>query len=174
MAPHKYYSLNDTVTFWFCANDTLGSGNDGASPLYDVDLASGAAGDAPVHSGSPALLSNVSNPSGWHKISFVASVANGFAVGNEYGVACTLLADSQNPTGFVGSFKLGNTELASVPTTVSSQDEMIQWLFEYFRNKKIISSTTETLMKEDASTPLGTASVNKTTGPDLYTKGEMN
>lgn len=65
-----------------------------------------------------------------------------------------------------------NVELASIPTTTGTLRQQIQYLFTYFRNKKTITSTTETLFKEDASTPLGTATLadNGTT----FTKGEMN
>ena len=64
-----------------------------------------------------------------------------------------------------------STELASIPTTTGTLRQMIQFLFEYFRNKKTVSATTETLLKEDASTTLGTAALsdNGTT----FTKGEM-
>ncbi len=72
----------------------------------------------------------------------------------------------------IGMFSQSNTELATVPTTVSSLKLMIQFLFEYFRNKKTVTATTETLFKEDASTSLGTATVGKTV--TTFTKGEMS
>jgi hypothetical protein len=65
-----------------------------------------------------------------------------------------------------------STELSAVPTTTGTLRQMIQFIFQYFRNKKTVSATTETLFKEDASTTLGTSTVsdNGTT----FTKGEMN
>jgi len=64
-----------------------------------------------------------------------------------------------------------NTELASIPSTTDSMRKMIQFLFEYFRNKKIVTTSTEILYKEDASTALGTAAVSD--NGTSFTKGEM-
>jgi hypothetical protein len=44
---HQYAALEETVYFWFAANDTAGSGADGETPLYDVRLAGAAADAAP-------------------------------------------------------------------------------------------------------------------------------
>lgn len=65
-----------------------------------------------------------------------------------------------------------NTELSATPTTTGTLQQMIQFLFEYFRNKKTVTATTENIYKEDATTILGTA----TCSDDLttFTKGEMN
>jgi hypothetical protein len=48
---------------------------------------------------------------------------------------------------------------------------MIQFLFEFFRNKKTVTASTETLLKEDASTTLGTATLSD--DGTTYTRGEM-
>ena len=104
---HQHAILEDTVYFWFAANDTAGSGNDGATPVYDVRLAGAAADAAPVLSGNATLLSHANYPAGAHEVAIAATTANGFAAGSTYGVFCTLLVDSQNPTGFIGSFTLG-------------------------------------------------------------------
>jgi len=64
-----------------------------------------------------------------------------------------------------------SAELASIPTTTSSLRLMIQFIFSYFRNKRTITSTTETLYKEDASTLLGTATVSD--DGTTKTKGEI-
>ena len=45
---HKTRALGSTIYFWFAANDTSGSGADGASPLCDVRLAGAAVDAAPV------------------------------------------------------------------------------------------------------------------------------
>lgn len=104
---HQHATLEDTVYFWFGANDTSGSGNDGASPVYDVRLGGAAVDAIPTLSGSATLLTHANYPAGAHEVAVAATNVNGFAAGNTYGVFCTLLVDSQNPTGFVGSFTLG-------------------------------------------------------------------
>lgn len=106
----QYAAIDNTVYFWFAGNDTSGSGGDGASPTADVRLAGAAAGAAPVYSPTPSLLSHASYPAGAYEIAIVASAANGFAANNTYAVFCTLAIDSQNPTGFVGSFDLKPVE----------------------------------------------------------------
>lgn len=64
------------------------------------------------------------------------------------------------------------TELASIPATTGSLQTMLQYVFQYFRNKKTVTETTETIFKEDAATSLGTAALsdNGTT----FTRGEMS
>lgn len=102
----EHATLNDTVYFYFASNDTSGSGGDGATPVYDVRLAGAAAGAAPVLSGSATLLTHANFPNGCHEVAIAATTGNGFATGNTYAVFCTLLVDSQNPTGFIGKFVL--------------------------------------------------------------------
>lgn len=102
----QYAALDDTVYFWFAANDTSGSGGDGTTPAADVRLAGAAADAAPVYSPTPVLLSHVNYPAGAYEIAIAATAANGFAANNTYAVFCTLAIDAQNPTGFVGSFDL--------------------------------------------------------------------
>lgn len=102
----QYATLEDTVYLWFAANDTSGSGGDGATPVYDVRLAGAAGSAAPVLSGSATLLSHANYPPGAHEVAVAATAANGFAAGNVYAVFCTLAIDSQNPTGFIGAFAL--------------------------------------------------------------------
>lgn len=100
----QYAAIDDVIYFWFAGNDTSGSGGDGASPAADVRLAGAAANAIPVYSPTPSLLSHANYPAGAYEIAITASAANGFATGNTYAVFCTLAIDSQNPTGFVGSF----------------------------------------------------------------------
>ncbi len=102
----QYINMDDTVYFWFGANDTSGSGGDGATPLCDIRLAGAAASAAPVYSPTPALLTNAGYSDGCHEVAIAATSGNGFAAGNVYAVFCTLTIDSQNPTGFVGAFKI--------------------------------------------------------------------
>ena len=65
-----------------------------------------------------------------------------------------------------------NTELATMPTTISSLRQMIQFVFTFFRNKKTVTSAAEKVFKEDASTQLGSAAL--TTDGTTFTKGEMS
>jgi len=65
-----------------------------------------------------------------------------------------------------------NTELAAIPTTTSGWGTMVQFLFEYFRNKREEVAATETLYKEDASTPLGTRTLSD--DGTTFTRGEMS
>lgn len=65
-----------------------------------------------------------------------------------------------------------NTQLASIPTTTSDLRKQIQFIFQYFRNKRTVTSDTETAFKEDASTSLGTATLSD--DGNIFTKGEMS
>ena len=101
-----YHEIEDTVYFWFGANDTSGSGADGATPVADVRLAGAAASAIPTLSPTPVLLTHANFPPGCHELAVAATVSNGFAADSTYAVFTTLLVDSQNPTGFLGSFTL--------------------------------------------------------------------
>lgn len=103
----QYASLEDTLYFYFASNDTSGSGSDGASAAADVRLAGGAAGDAPILSPTPTLLAHANYPAGAYELAIPATALNGFAAFGIYAVFCTLAVDGQNPTGLVGTFKLG-------------------------------------------------------------------
>lgn len=101
----QYVTLEDTVYFWFASNATSGSGDDGASAVYDVREGGAASDAAPTLSGSATLLSHANYPAGAYEVAIAATAANGFAANKTYGVFCTLAVDSQNPTGFIGSFR---------------------------------------------------------------------
>ena len=122
MSTHQNAAIEDTIFLFFGSNNTSGSGDDGASPVFDVRLAGAAAGAIPVHSGSATLLTHANYPPGAHEIAFVAGVGTGtgFAANATYGVFCTLLVDSQNPTGFVGSFTLTPLATASQVDNIGS------------------------------------------------------
>jgi len=127
----QYAELDETVYLWFAANDTSGSGGDGATPAADVRLAGAAADAAPVYSPTPVLLSHINYPAGAYEIAIAATAANGFAANNTYAVFCTLLIDSQNPTGFVGSFDTKPVEsnmiqIAGVAQAATDLDAMIK------------------------------------------------
>lgn len=67
---------------------------------------------------------------------------------------------------------LPDSELTNIPTTTGTLRQKINFLFQYFRNKKTITTTTETLFKEDTSTVLGTSTISD--DGTIFTKGEMN
>jgi hypothetical protein len=102
----KSVQLGETTYFHFAVNDTAGSGNDGASTAFDVRLAGDTSSAIPILSGSATLLSHANYPPGAYEIAIAATGGNGFDYENEYAVFCTLLVDSQNPTGYVGSFRI--------------------------------------------------------------------
>ena len=110
---HQYRTIGDTVYFYFAANDTSGSGGDGATPLFDVREAGALASDPPLLSGTPTLLTNVGYPAGCYEVAVAATVVNGFAANDTFAVFCTLAIDTQNPVGFVGS-----CTLSAVPSNV--------------------------------------------------------
>lgn len=103
---HQYATVEDTLWFFFAANDTSGSGGDGANPRFDVRRGGAAQGSIPVLSGDALLLDHANYPSGCHEIVVEATGMNGFSAGFTYGVFCTIAIDGQNPTRFVGSFTL--------------------------------------------------------------------
>ena len=115
MSGHQHSALGDTVYFWFAANNTSGSGNDGATALFDVREAGESASAAPLLSGSPSLLTHASYPAGCYEVAVAATVGNGFAADDVFSVFCTLAVDSQNPSGFIGSCTL--TPLSTVVAT---------------------------------------------------------
>lgn len=110
----QYAELEQTIYLWFASNDTGGSGSDGATPVFDVHEGGAAAGAIPTLSGNATLLTHANYPDGCHEIAVAATAANGFAVDKTYGVFCTLLVDSENPSGLVGAFRL-----APVPSNVT-------------------------------------------------------
>lgn len=103
---HQHATLEDTLYLYFASNAKDGDGDDGASAAAHVRLGGAAAGAAPVLSPSPTLLTHASYPAGAYEVAVAATAANGFAAGNTYGVFSTLAVDTQNPTGFIGSFSL--------------------------------------------------------------------
>ncbi len=126
MSGHQTATVDDTVYFWFAANDTSGSGGDGATPLFDVREAGAAASAIPLLSGTPTLLTHANYPAGCHEIAVAATTGNGFAADDTFAVFCTLAIDSQNPSGFVGSCTLTPLAKAAALTTVDTVVDGIQ------------------------------------------------
>jgi len=104
---HQYATIEDTIYLGFASNLTSGAADDGATPLFDVRLGGGAAGDAPILSGTPTLLTHANYSPGCYEVAVAATAANGFAAGNTYLVFVTLTIDSVTPASMVGSFTLG-------------------------------------------------------------------
>lgn len=102
----QYKNLNDTAYFWFGLNAITGGGDDGASPTFAVRLGGAAAGAAPTYTGTPTLLTHATYTAGSYEIEIPATTGNGFAAAGEYGVFCSALVSSVNPTGFVGALIL--------------------------------------------------------------------
>lgn len=107
MSDTQYAELGDTIWFNFAANDTSGSGGDGASAAAHIMSMSAAASAAPVYSPTPELLSHASVPAGSYRVAVPLTTGNGFATGVTYAGYCTLAIDSQNPTGFIGRVAIG-------------------------------------------------------------------
>ncbi len=103
---HQNAAIESTVHLGFASNNTSGSGDDGATPTFDVHLAGAAANAAPVLSGIADRLTHVNFPPGCHSVAVAATVANGFVANATYLVYVTIDVDSQDPTGFIGSFTL--------------------------------------------------------------------
>ena len=122
MSGHQTATINDTVYFWFASNDTSGSGDDGASAVYDVREAGAAADAIPLLSGSATLLSHANYPAGCYEVAVAATTGNGFAADDTFAVFCTLAVDSQNPSGLVGSCTL--TPLAKAAALQVVDDEV--------------------------------------------------
>lgn len=111
---HQHATLEDTVYFGFGANLLSGAAGDGATPLFDVRLGGGAAGDAPILSGTPTLLTHANYTDGCYEVAVAATAVNGFAAGNTYLVFVSLTIDSVTPAACIGTFKL-----APVPANVT-------------------------------------------------------
>jgi len=120
MSQYKHAEIGDDVYFWFAANSTSGSGDDGASPLYDVRLAGAAADAAPKASGSPTLLTHGDYGAGLHEIKIDT---DGWDAG-EYAVFCTITVSAVNPAGFCGSFLLRTAGTAALDVNIVSQDNI--------------------------------------------------
>jgi hypothetical protein len=82
------------------------------------------------------------------------------------------LTQAEAQTAVANELDAAGAELSAVPTTSGTLREKLNWLFQYFRNRRTVTASTETIYKENASTSLGTASIsdNGTT----FDKGEMN
>lgn len=171
----QYATIEDTVYFHAGTNDTAGSGDDGASAVYDVRLCGAAAGAAPVLSGNATLLSHASYPDGCYEVAVAATVANGFAAGSVYAVFFTLAVDGQNPTGYLGTFKLGGVPLVTPaeasgrPTTLEG---MIRRIFEAspWGNKRTRNRTTGVMALRNAADGADLVSATQSTASPIDTQ----
>jgi len=72
-----------------------------------------------------------------------------------------------------GDFSVAQTELTSAPAVSNvAPIDMLRWVYHYFRNKRITTSTTDTLKQGDESTTLASATVSDSSG--TLTWGEYN
>ncbi len=134
--------------------------------------------DATVSSRSTyagGAVASVTGNVGGNVVGSVASVTAGVTVttnNDKTGYALT----AGEHTGIVSdvntALDAAGTELSSVPTTTGSLRQKLNYLFQYWRNKRTQTSSTETLYKEDASTPLGTSTVSD--DGTTSTHGEVN
>ena len=168
----QYAAVGDIVYFWFGSNDTSGSGDDGASPAADVRLAGAAADAIPVYSPTPVLLIHANYPAGAYEVAIAATAENGFATNNTYAVFCTLTVNSQNPTGFVGSFDLKPVQADisdaavdkildeiigdAIHATPNSVGAMLHGVYCRFMQKRTATIAAEVAYKLDDTTPLKT------------------
>jgi hypothetical protein len=110
---------------------------------------------------------------GWYALTLTAAELN-------YGVISVRVQTSTSGimplafmiTTYTEPLDDANSELAAIPTTTGGLRSMVQFLFEYFRNKRTATADTETLYKEDASTPLGTSTLSD--DGTTFTKGELS
>jgi hypothetical protein len=107
----------------------------------------------------------------------VASVTAGVTVTTNndksgYSLTVTPATSTDVRTQVDAALDAVGTELSSIPSTTGTIRQKLNFLFQYFRNKRTITATTETVFKEDATTTVGTATLsdNGTT----FTKGELN
>lgn len=96
----------------------------------------------------------------------------GNITGNLSGSVGSVTGSTAQTGDTYGLLTSADTELSSVPTTTGTIINKIKFLFQYFRDKKTVTGTTETLYKEDASTSLGTATISD--DGTTFTKGEMS
>lgn len=101
-----YATLGDTVYLHFAANDTTGAAADGTSPTFAVRQCGDASSAAPIHTGTPTLLTHATYKDGSYECAITASAGNGFSANNEYAVFSSLTVSSVNPVGFVGKIVL--------------------------------------------------------------------
>jgi len=106
----QYIKLEDTVFFFFGANDASGNGADGTGEAVSVREAGAATTAAPMPlAAAPAtvdLLSDAGYTAGSYEIAIPVTSANLFSPDKTYAVFATLLVDAKNPTGHVGIFKI--------------------------------------------------------------------
>lgn len=117
----QYATLEDTIYLWFGSNGTSGTAADGASAVYDVREGGASSSGAPTLSGSATLLTHANYADGCYEVAIAATAANGFSANKSYGVFCTLAVDSQNPTGYIGGFRLAPVPSNAIQLGSSAQ-----------------------------------------------------
>ena len=63
-------------------------------------------------------------------------------------------------TAVAAELDAAGTELSAVPSTTGTLRQKLNYLFQYMRNKRTTTASTETMYKEDSTTSLGTSTVS--------------
>jgi hypothetical protein len=64
-----------------------------------------------------------------------------------------------------GAFSLDQPQLTAAPAVNNAAPiDMLRWLYHYFRNKRITTSTTDTIKRDDESTTLASATLSDSSG----------
>jgi hypothetical protein len=64
-----------------------------------------------------------------------------------------------------GDFSVQQPELTAAPAVNNAAPiDMLRWLYHYFRNQRITTSTTDTLKRNDGTTTLASASLSDSSG----------
>jgi hypothetical protein len=109
-------------------------------------------------SGPAILATGGTTGAGAKFVSGAGATGNGmeFTAGSTNGSALKLTATGSG-VELLGS---GNAELAAIPGATPTTLQMLQFLYEYARNKDATTLTLDTLYMNDGSTPLGTAAIS--------------
>jgi hypothetical protein len=168
----RHASLNDTVYYWFGLNSTAGAGDDGASPTFAVRLGGASSSGAPTYTGTPTLLTHATYTPGSYEIEVPATAGNGFAAAGSYGVFCSALVSSVNPTGYVGGLNLSPvlanvTQLGSDAQSATDLKDFADAGYDPATNKVqgvvLVDSTTEIATNGITATSLSSGAMT-----DIY------
>ncbi len=96
-----------------------------------------------------------------------------FATSATSGVDNSPWGESLKVGGWADEFTVDAvSELSALPGSTPTRADMLQFIYEYFKHKKISTETSEVLYKDDGSTVLGTSTLAATAS--TFTRGEMS
>lgn len=119
-----------------------------ASAQHALDL-----GTATINPGAGGITSS----------SFAAGAVNAAAIAADAIGASELAADAVTEI-VTGVWAKAIAELSAVPGTTASVLEVLEWLFTLARNKRVQTSTTETVYKNDGTTPIASSTKSDASG----------